>query len=119
MTAYPIHEEGEPRDALPSIKRFLDSCVARTNLTVSSGFGASLPSFDAGGNCTSMNVGAPASLPRTLAALLANGHALESVLPFFTSNVARAGSTAISGREKSGETGVPTFPRARTSQQVL
>ena len=47
-----------------------------------------MPSFDAEGQPVGMDVGAPAELSATLARLLADGCALEEVLPAFTSNVA-------------------------------
>ena len=47
-----------------------------------------MPRFDAEGRPTGMEVGAPAELSATLAMLLADGCALEEVLPAFTRNVA-------------------------------
>jgi beta-aspartyl-dipeptidase (metallo-type) len=49
-----------------------------------------------------MDVGRPSELALALAALLARGHALERVLPFFTSNVARVLRLGHKGRIRAG-----------------
>jgi beta-aspartyl-dipeptidase (metallo-type) len=57
-------------------------------LTCSSDGGGCLPTFDRDGAMIAMDVGRPATLAAALAALVARGLALETVLPVFTSNVA-------------------------------
>jgi len=58
-------------------------------ITVSSDGGGCLPLFDADGRITQMDIGQPLAMTAVLAELLRDGHALETVLPAFTSNVAR------------------------------
>ena len=56
---------------------------------MSSDAGGCLPVFDAEKSVASYDVGQPGALAHTLKQLLCTGHALERVLPAFTSNVAR------------------------------
>ena len=60
-----------------------------TQVTVSSDGGGCLPAFDGEGRVKAFDVGRPSALGETLEELLAGGHALERVLPAFTSNPAR------------------------------
>ena len=57
-------------------------------VTVSSDGGGCLPTFDSDGVMVKMDVGSSAALAEILRLLLDRGHALERVLPPFTSNVA-------------------------------
>ena len=56
---------------------------------MSSDGGGCLPAFDADGALLHMDIGSPAILADTLGNLLADGLALEKILPAFTSNPAR------------------------------
>jgi beta-aspartyl-dipeptidase (metallo-type) len=88
VTAFPV-EDGDPAIvAHEAIARYLASGAPRERLTCSSDGGGCLPTFDADGRLVAMDVGRPAELAGTLAALVSRGHALEDVLPVFTSNVA-------------------------------
>lgn len=88
LTCFPV-DDGDP--ALPAdvaLGRYLDADLPRSRVTMSSDSGGCLPSFDADGSLTHMDVGHAASLAATLRTLLASGRSLESVLPVFTSNPA-------------------------------
>jgi len=89
ITAYPV-EEGDPSlPAAVALRRYLESGAPADRVTVSSDGGGCLPVFDADGVMQHMDVGSPACLVETLAALVAEGLPLETVLPAFTSNAAR------------------------------
>lgn len=88
ITAFPV---GENEDAWPAdiaLERYLASGAPPDRVTISSDGGGCLPEFDADGRIIRMDVGRSAALGETLRALLDRGHALEQVLPAFTSNVA-------------------------------
>lgn len=88
VTAFPVAEGEDALTAADAIAEYLRSDAPRERLTVSSDGGGCLPTFDADGRMLAMGVGSPRALADTLAVLLARGHALEQVLPVFTSNVA-------------------------------
>lgn len=88
VTAFPVAEGEDALTAADAIAAYLRSDAPRERLTVSSDGGGCLPTFDADGRLLAMDVGSPRALADTLAVLLARGHALEQVLPVFTSNVA-------------------------------
>jgi beta-aspartyl-dipeptidase (metallo-type) len=88
VTAFPVEEGEDALSAPAAIAAYLASGAPSELLTCSSDGGGCLPTFDAQGRLTRMDVGRPDALTDTLAELLAQGHALESVLPVFTSNVA-------------------------------
>lgn len=89
VTAFPIEEGDAAIAAEDAIERWIEKGLPRERLTVSSDGGGCLPVFDADGRVCAMDVGRPSMLAGALATLLARGHALGDVLPFFTSNVAR------------------------------
>lgn len=89
VTAYPIEKGEDAWSAADAFERFLASSIARERITMSSDGGGCLPVFDAEGRVTRIDVGTPSSLLATVRELVARGHALEEVLPPFTSNVAR------------------------------
>lgn len=89
ITAYPV-EEGDPSlPAADALRRYLESGAPADRVTVSSDGGGCLPVFDADGVILHMDVGSPACLVETLTELVGAGLPLETVLPAFTSNVAR------------------------------
>jgi beta-aspartyl-dipeptidase (metallo-type) len=88
VTCFPV-DEGDPAlTAEEALGRYLDAELPRERITASSDSGGCLPSFDAEGSLTHMDVGQASSLSGTLASLLRGGRSLESVLPAFTSNPA-------------------------------
>lgn len=90
ITAFPADDlDHDEISAVEAVERFLKAGLPQKKLTVSSDAGGSLPTFDGDGRVVKMDVGQPAALSTTLRALLDRGHALETVLPPFTSNVAR------------------------------
>ena len=89
VTAFPT--EGQSADevsAVDAIQRYLESGLAPDQLTISSDGGGCLPTFDADGRITRMDVGRPALLADTLRDLLRKGLPLERALPPFTANPA-------------------------------
>lgn len=89
ITAFPVAEGEDAWAAEVALVRFLDSGAPIERVTVSSDGGGCLPTFDADGRVTTMDVGSPAALALTLRRLLASGVPLERALPAFTSNPAR------------------------------
>lgn len=89
MTAFPESAIGSDNyTAAEAWQRYHAAGLPVDRITISSDGGGCMPRFDAEGQATGMEVGTPAELSATLAALLADGCALESVLPAFTENVA-------------------------------
>ncbi|MBX3212061.1 MAG: beta-aspartyl-peptidase [Labilithrix sp.] len=88
VTAFPVEEGEDALSAPDAVAAYLASGAPRELLTCSSDGGGCLPTFGADGRIAAMDVGRPAAVAETLRALLARGHALEDVLPVFTSNVA-------------------------------
>jgi beta-aspartyl-dipeptidase (metallo-type) len=89
ITAFPVDEGDDAWTAAEALLRYLDAGLPATQVTVSSDGGGCLPSFDGDGRVKAFDVGRPSALGDTLEELLAGGHALERVLPAFTSNPAR------------------------------
>ena len=89
ITAFPVAEGEDAWPAAEALLRYLDSDLPPERVTVSSDAGGCLPVFDAEKSVASYDVGQPGALAHTLKQLLCTGHALERVLPAFTSNVAR------------------------------
>lgn len=88
VTAFPVEDGEDALSAPDAIARYLDSDLPRERLTVSSDGGGCLPTFDADGRITAMDVGAVGAVASTLQILLERGLPLQDVLPVFTSNVA-------------------------------
>jgi beta-aspartyl-dipeptidase (metallo-type) len=88
VTAFPVEDGEDALSAADAIAAYFASGAPKHLLTCSSDGGGCLPTFDANGRVASMDVGRPAALAETLALLLARGHALEDVLPIFSTNVA-------------------------------
>ena len=88
VTAFPEDDDEDALPAVEAIERFWESDLPSERLTVSSDAGGSLPVFDDDGRVAGMEVGRPSALLATMRSLLEREHALEEVLPPFTSNVA-------------------------------
>jgi beta-aspartyl-dipeptidase (metallo-type) len=98
VTAFPVAEGEDAREAADAIVRYWDAGLPRERITVSSDGGGCLPLFDADGQVIRFDVGTPAALGHTLSRLLAEGHALEQALPPFTANPAGLLRLATKGR---------------------
>lgn len=88
VTAFPVEEGEDAWSADEAVERYLGAGFPGDRITVSSDGGGCLPKFDADGRVAHMDVGAPGAMFAALSALVARGHALERVLPAFTSNAA-------------------------------
>lgn len=88
VTAYPVAKGEDAWSAADALEKFWESGLARERITVSSDGGGCLPVFDADGRIVEMGVGAPSALFATVRELVERGHALDTVLAPFTSNVA-------------------------------
>lgn len=88
ITAFPVGPDEDAYAAGEALLRFLSAGLPPHLMTVSSDAGGSLPTFDADGRMTGMDVAQPVALADTLRSLLDQGAALEQVLPAFTSNPA-------------------------------
>lgn len=88
VTAFPVDEGEDAYSAEDAIEVYLASGAPPEKLTCSSDGGGCLPTYNEAGELIAMDTGRPSALAETLAALLARGQALETVLPIFTSNVA-------------------------------
>jgi beta-aspartyl-dipeptidase (metallo-type) len=87
VTAFEPGDEGVAVEDV--IGRWLDERLPADRLTVSSDGAGCLPVFNDQGELVHMDVGRPDTLTTALQELLRRGRALQDVLPFFTSNVAR------------------------------
>lgn len=88
ITAFPVAEDEDAWSADDALIRYFESGAPADRVSVSSDGGGCLPTFDANGRVTAMDVGAPSALARALRALINRGASLEQVLPAFTTNPA-------------------------------
>lgn len=88
ITSFDVSPEEDAWSAADALERYWATDAPLSNVTVSSDGGGCLPTFDADGRVIAMGVGQSGSLWETVRALVARGHALEAILPAFTSNVA-------------------------------
>lgn len=88
ITAFPVEDGDDAWAAHEALERYWQSGAPPERVTVSSDGGGCLPVFDADGRVTRMDVGTSTALAATMHTLLERGHALETVLPPFTCNVA-------------------------------
>jgi beta-aspartyl-dipeptidase (metallo-type) len=102
VTAFPVEDGEDAWSAGEALERYLGAGFPERRVTVSSDGGGCLPRFDADGRVVHMDVGAPGALLSELAALVARGHALERVLPAFTSNAAALWRLPRKGRIEVG-----------------
>ena len=88
ITDFPVAEGEDAYSAADALELYWESGAPLDRVTVSSDGGGCLPVFDADGRIVSMDVGDASALMRTVHALVKRGHAMERVLPAFTSDVA-------------------------------
>ena len=82
--------------------RYLDSDCPPDGITVSSDGGGCLPVFDEQGAPVGLDYARASALPEALKNLIDHGVPLETVLPAFTSNVARILRLAYKGSISAG-----------------
>lgn len=102
VTAFPVEEGEDAWSADEAVERYLGAGFPAERITVSSDGGGCLPTFDPDGRVAHMDVGAPGAMLAALSALLARGHALERVLPAFTSNAAALWRLPAKGKIAAG-----------------
>lgn len=88
ITAFPVEDGEDAWSAEDALLRYLDSGAPPHRVSLSSDGGGCLPSFDAEGRVTHMDVGDSWSLATTLQTLLARGLPLDRALPAFSCNPA-------------------------------
>jgi beta-aspartyl-dipeptidase (metallo-type) len=89
VTAFPVDEDEDAWSAADAWERYATAGAPPERITISSDAGGCLPAFDHEGRMCRMDIGSSQALLQTVRALLARGHALDAVLPAFTSNIAR------------------------------
>lgn len=88
VTAFPVGPDEDAWSAADAWLRYHDHGAPPARLTISSDGGGCLPTFDAEGRISHMDVGDSGALRVTLAELVARGVPLQRALPAFTSNPA-------------------------------
>jgi len=88
ITAFPVADGEDAWSAADSVERAIAANADLSRVTVSSDGGGCLPMFDEDGRVATMDVGDVGAMAFALGELLSRGHAMESVLPCFTSNLA-------------------------------
>jgi beta-aspartyl-dipeptidase (metallo-type) len=88
ITAFEVTPEEDAWSAPDALERYWASGAPPAHVTVSSDGGGCLPTFDSEGRVVAMSVGDAGFLWATIRALVARGHALDTILPAFTSNPA-------------------------------
>lgn len=88
VSAFPVADDEDAWSAAAALARYLDAGLPPERITVSSDCGGSVPAHDAQGHVVSMGYAASSGLPEAIRKLLEKGHALDQILPAFTTNVA-------------------------------
>jgi len=89
LTAFPDATDDPGWSAAESILRYRSAGLPKDNLTVSSDGGGCLPAFDNQGELVAMDIGSSQTLLATIRLLVGEGVALNDLLPYFCSNIAR------------------------------
>lgn len=89
ITCFPVDENDPAVDAAVATQAYLEAGLDPQRLTLSSDSGGCLPSFDAQGRMTHMDVASSFSMAEVLAQLLAGPLDPQQFLPAFTSNPAQ------------------------------
>lgn len=102
ITAFPADPEDDAPSAGQALGEWWDAGLNPHGITVSSDGGGCLPVFDGNGVMLRMDVGKSMALSDTIVELLAKGRDLATILPPFTSNVAKLMRLAGKGELKVG-----------------
>jgi len=89
LTCFPVDENDPAIDAAVAAKSYLEAGLDPQRLTLSSDSGGCLPTFDAQGQMTHMDVASSFSMAEVLAQLLSGPLDPQQFLPAFTSNPAQ------------------------------
>lgn len=102
VTAFPVEDGEDAWSAEDALERYWNAGLPPERITVTTDAGGALPVFDRQGELVKLDYARPSALLATVQALLARGHALETVLPPFTANPARALRLHGKGRIEAG-----------------
>lgn len=102
LTAFPVADDEDAWSAPQALSHYVERGLPPDRLTISSDGGGSLPRFDEHGQMTGMEVGEPKALADALQEVLQMGHALETILPAFTTNAATLLRLPTKGRLRVG-----------------
>jgi len=102
LTAFPDGHTDLGYSAAEAFMRYQKAGCPSNQLTISSDGGGCLPHFDRQGNLTRMGVGTSSTLMDAVRTLVAEGFALEDILPSLTSNVADLLKLRTKGRMAKG-----------------
>ena len=102
ITAFPEGTAEPGLEAAAAIEIAVSRNLPLERITVSSDGGGCLPCFDSLGELQHMDFGRARTLLETLQATLKTGLALETVLPMFTSNVAKLMRLKVKGKIVTG-----------------
>lgn len=89
ITAFPVMEGEDAYSADQALLMYLDSQLPADRVTISSDGGGCLPQFNEQGEIIHMDIGQASSLLETMQQLLRAGKDASTILPAFTSNVAK------------------------------
>ena len=112
ITDFPVAEGEDAYSAADALEVYWESGAPLDRVTVSSDGGGCLPVFGADGQVVSYDVGDCSALMATVRELVRRGHALERVLPAFTTNVAALLRMRSVGQVESGcraDVALPSF----------
>lgn len=96
VTAFPGDDESY--SAPEALDRWLHAGHPVNRITCSSDGAGCLPVFGDDGRVCAMDIGQPMAVVETMQALSEAGHALDTILPFFTTNVATVTGLSSKGR---------------------
>ena len=102
VTAFPASEDPDELSAADAILSWLEAGNPSSNLTCSSDGGGCLPTFDADGTLTGMDVGSPATLLDTVRSLVHKGLPLGQAVAALTKNPAELARLTTKGRIEVG-----------------
>jgi beta-aspartyl-dipeptidase (metallo-type) len=102
LTAFPVSADEDAWSAADGWERYRQAGAPAQNISISSDGGGCLPVFDQQGQMLRMGFATSAGLTDTFTELLARGHALDDVLPAFTSNLATLLRLPAKGRLHTG-----------------
>ncbi len=102
ITAFPVEEGEDAWTAEDAFEQTLDRGVNPGRVTISSDGGGCLPVFDSNGEPIGLDYARAEAIPSTFAELVRRGHALNVLVPAFSTNAARLLRLAYKGSIATG-----------------